>query len=343
MSKLRYQSLNKLKISNWGRIYNKLKISNWGRIYDERFLVWLSRASAETKSKTKFIFTIFAPVRYVQESKLAQSILKSQLRPIFDLEERDGITQIELDSGLTSDAVTFARMAIANHAQNKSHKEYLRAIKNLDDLDQNSAVFKLATSPEMLKSVTKYFGVLPILYDVSVLHSPAASSTAHTSHYEGSQLFHRDGEDFKNLKIWVLASDVKLENGPTQVLPASMSKEIAKKLKYKMGTKIPNDNPFREVESKLIPATGTAGTTYATDTVTCFHYGSRTGVSSERLVIMFHYVTSYSGYFRSGLRRKGSETDINLPREKAITLPKFDREKLTLEARILLRPYLNTH
>lgn len=331
MSKLRYQSLN------------KLKISNWGRIYDERFLVWLSRASAETKSKTKFIFTIFAPVRYVKESKLAQSILKSQLRPIFDLEERDGITQIELDSGLTSDAVTFARMAIANHAQNKSHKEYLRAIKNLDDLDQNSAVFKLATSPEMLKSVTKYFGVLPILYDVSVLHSPAASSTAHTSHYEGSQLFHRDGEDFKNLKIWILASDVKLENGPTQVLPASMSKEIAKKLKYKMGTKIPNDNPFREVESKLIPATGTAGTTYATDTVTCFHYGSRTGVSSERLVIMFHYVTSYSGYFRSGLRRKGSETDINLPREKAITLPKFDREKLTLEARILLRPYLNTH
>ena len=320
--------------------FHKLKNASWSKIY-ERFLVWLSRASAEKKSRTKFIFTFFAPVRYFQESKLAQSILKSQLHPIFDLERSDGITQIELDSSLTSEAVSFARLAIANQSQNKSHKEYLRAIKNLDDLDQNSAAFKLATSPAMLKSVTKYLGVLPILYDVIVLHSPAASSSTHTAHYEGSQLFHRDADDFKNLKIWVLASDVKLENGPTQVLPASISKNIGKKLKYRMGIKIPNDNPFREVESKLIPAIGSAGTTYATDTVTCFHYGSRTSVSSERLVIMFHYVTSYSGYFRSILRGKGSETNVNLPREKAITLPNFEREKLTLEARILLRPYLN--
>jgi hypothetical protein len=178
-------------------------------------------------------------------------------------------------------------------------KEYLQSIFDLSMVDKET-IFMIdgILSAEFIASVTKYFdGKVPILHNVSIFYSPPSMKS---DQYEGSQLWHRDGDGTKNLKVWVLCEDTSEEDGPTILLDGKSSERIARDINYIPGKKIPDiliesSSPYRT--AKQFKGTGKKGQAFYTDTCRSFHYGSRTSKETSRLVAMYHFVDNNSNYW----------------------------------------------
>jgi len=270
--------------------------------------------------------------RTASESQSMRSVLSSGVPSLFTIDPDIGFTSFEWPA----DQVALVKKAIKNTQKIKEQdkwegKSYFRSMKSLKEYSLDSPEMKLATSDAMLKSVAQYLGRLPMLLDISARIS-LSDADSPGSKLSGSQMFHRDMDDVASVKVWILCSDVKSENGPTVLLPTKISHTIARKIGYRQGDKIPNDVPFEDHQADFFEATGPIGTSFATDTCSSFHYGSRTEVSKERLVLYFQYVTSTSVYFRPLGERAGKR------KNKFFQVP--SGADLTNAQKVLLRGYL---
>ena len=284
----------------------------------------------------KPIFKILYFKHFKKEDALTKQSLSLSILETnnFTVNEKIGFGNIQLDKVLVSKSIEFAQKELIRTrgiSKYQGDKEYLRAISDLNDIQISSEIFNLFTSRGILQSVTRYLGEAPALIDLCVLYSPKISKSSNTKNiFSGSQLFHRDGDGPKSLKLWILCNDVELDDGPTVLLPIETSDKIAHQIRYKQGIKIENDDIFEKYNSELFYTIGKKGTCVATDTVSCFHMGSRTKKEGERLVIMAQYVSPYSTYllpkFGLGLPKKYNFYD--------------NRNLLSEEAKILLRPFL---
>lgn len=253
-------------------------------------------------AKKKFIAFVglLLPVRTLREKSRMKMLSDQKIAPAFYFSRDIGAQEVFLDAQITADAIRFAQSKLEEfkslNLERKNSKSYLQQIFNISDINKESQfLLDFATSIPILKAVGKYLGAYPILHDVSVFYSPATVPRL-DSPYTGSQLFHMDGDGAQNVKLWLLCDRVNQDNGPTVLIPASESAQVAKYISYRPGDKI-NDSLLGTALARAISATGAAGTWFATDTDRCFHYGSRTTTNSERLVIMFHYVDQNSSYY----------------------------------------------
>lgn len=274
------------------------------------------------------------PIHFRRERQLFRRVMSSPGDyERFTVDRSLGFKEIELERSLIAECVDFAKdklLSSNGKSKNQNGKEYLRAIADFSDIDVNSKVFQLFTSQSMLESVAQYLGSTPILADIVVLHSPQSKPNSQNEAFQGSQLYHRDGDGIRLLKIWILCNDVDTDNGPTVLLPAHLSDKVAARHIYRPGDKVPHDRWFNKYSKNMFYAVGSTGTVLATDTISCFHMGSRTSASSNRLVMMAHYVSPYSSYFRPNSALKLTDKynfQSSLP-------------NLSKSARILLRPYI---
>ena len=252
----------------------------------------------------KFLYSILI-FRQLAEILRVKALLRIAVTPAFELDRSQGFTKFRVGDNFTNSAVQFSRQILVSHLQGgeqrSNSKDYLRQIFNSGSLSEDSKfLFEWATSSEVLQPISKYFGKFPLLHEISVFYSPPTLQV--NNDYRGSQLFHMDGGGTQCVKLWLLCEDVSLENGPTVLLPAKLSLEVAKNISYEPGTKI-RDEEISPRNEDLFLAVGPSGTWFATDTDRCFHYGSRTGISSGRLVLMFHYVDHNSTYYLPLLSR----------------------------------------
>jgi len=245
----------------------------------------------------------------------------------FIVPREQGFLRVDsLDRGLVDECVADTQRRFEDERarnQQLNRKPYFMELTQLSDYSADSAPFRLATMPSVVRAVADYLGSFPQLYNITSVFSPSSEQIG-AQEWQGSQLFHRDGEDRRLLKMWILCSDVTDSHGPTMVLPAELSSRVAKRLRYAPGTKIP-DAPFRGYWESLEAATGPAGTVYATDTGGCFHFGSRTASESSRLVLMIHYMTEHSSYFASSARSRSAGEGIGVDPQ---TLPTMTRRLL---------------
>lgn len=219
--------------------------------------------------------------------------------------ERDlGVGRIALDPALVAACVedTKRRFQLMKAGQSgqRNTKKYLQSLTALRDYGSESAPFRLATSDDLVKAVSQYLGGAPVLWNIAAMYSPPTASEV--GKLKGSQYWHRDSEDIASIKVWILCSDVSEENGPTHCLPRKLSDDIAVKIGYRQGEKIVDDAVMDPYNSQAVRLVGSIGDTFVTDTCRCFHMGSRTGSSSERLVLMFNFITRHSVYFWPGFR-----------------------------------------
>lgn len=196
-------------------------------------------------------------------------------------------------------AETQKREAQAGKITKSNSKEYLQQIYSLAMIDQqNLFLIEDFLTPKMILGISDYFnGKLPLLYDFSVFYSPPRESFS--SKWEGSQLFHRDGEGTQNLKIWILCEDTNEEDGPTQLIDASSSALISEEIGYVPGSKISDEvvHAAKHYKNSVkFSAIGKKGTTFYTDTCRSFHFGSRTKSDTSRLVAMYHFIDNNSTY-----------------------------------------------
>jgi len=204
------------------------------------------------------------------------------------------VATIEIDSGLQSsiqDEIYSYKDRI-NHQETRNNKYYLREFTDITDYTSTSAVFTLATDKSLIAKIRRYLGSDPVLHNITYMESytdPARPLT-------GSQLWHRDGEDVSNLKVWFFLDDVTDADGPTHVIDASSSERIARSLDYREGERVP-DAIIEGFNPAIIKMVARAGDLKAFDSDRCFHMGSRVQSKSRRRVLLFHYVSRFCTYF----------------------------------------------
>jgi hypothetical protein len=108
------------------------------------------------------------------------------------------------------------------------------------------------------------------------------------------------------VKIFVLCSDVRPENGPLTLLDAARSAQVRRATRYRYHDHL-TDAQVQEVVGSAPPAqvVGTAGTVCLVDTSRCFHFGARvTPGAAPRLVAMVQFLNPSAfvlpGNYRSG-------------------------------------------
>jgi len=155
----------------------------------------------------------------------------------------------------------------------------------------DTAINRLAAHPEILRVVSNYMGMVPLLHRINVLYSPNNEVIE-----SSSQFFHLDPEDVIMTKIFVFVEDVDRDTGPTTVLPADRSAVVRRAINYRKGRVLDDVVARIGGSENLVECTGPAGTLAFLDTCRCFHLGSRVA-SKPRSVIMIQYVTPYAATF----------------------------------------------
>lgn len=165
-----------------------------------------------------------------------------------------------------------------------------------DGVDRRPELVDAMVSDELLACAADYLGAVPLLRRVGVGYSPGQAHPFGGG-WAGSQLFHFDGEDDRQIKMFVLLTDVEDErDGPLTFLPAAASREAVGRLGKRplgpVGSYMRagpfSDSAVRQVvdPSELITMTGKRGRVLLLDTSTTLHQGSRVQHGRERAVFM---------------------------------------------------------
>jgi hypothetical protein len=169
-------------------------------------------------------------------------------------------------------------------------KNYLLSA-SLTGLEPSSPLLRFALGEQVVAAAARYLGVVPKLTGVALMASPHVSGS-----YAGSQLYHCDWEDVRQVKVFVHCSGVAEENGPLRAVAAAASARVKTAVGYRYGG--PHFRLADDVVEPLVAGdeiatfTGPEGGTTFIDTSSCLHLGSRLRAgAAERLVLQFQYLT----------------------------------------------------
>jgi hypothetical protein len=296
----------------------------------------IERFRPGTREKIHLVIDVLFVLRRNRERVLLSKLKSSGRSALFNIEKSQGISKLNINPPLTSSAIEFARETLKNFRSKNSvrlnSKEYLQQIWNLSQIDDNSKfLLDWALQPETLNSIKEYFGKAPILHDISVFYSPERENE---KTFQGSQLFHMDGGGTQSVKIWLLCEAVESENGPTVLIPSSISASIAKKISYRPGDRVKDDALLGDERNRAISLVGPAGSWFATDTDRCFHFGSRTQKASSRLVVMFHFVDNNSTYYMPFVNHHYSKKYTKIPQKISDDLKNNPYTEFVLQKRV---------
>jgi hypothetical protein len=257
----------------------------------------LAGAARVRSDRTRAVYVALrrasTPVRSLKRTRIARSV-GSVAHPI--AEDRGFAIHPPGTFPETAEIVEFAGRVAAEADYEelaKRGKDFMLPLLTPGDLDRDNPLIRFALRPDVLASVTSYLGVAPILAGANVYRSTPGSR----DRYISSQLLHCDGDDTRQIKIFVLCGPVGPENGPTVILDAARSKALRDRVDYQYRNRVEDDEARRVMgdDFEVVPLVGEAGTSCFVDTSRCFHYGSRVDSDANaRLVAIIQYLTPYS-------------------------------------------------
>lgn len=164
-------------------------------------------------------------------------------------------------------------------------KSYLFHLNDVADLHDYPKLLQLPTSSEVIATVSKYMGLIPVMSRTLPKGVRVFESTDRfneETEFGDSQLYHRDIHDLPLVYVMVLVSDATEDNGPWCFLPASVSDVASEKLNYQSKGapyRVTDERMYEVVDSsERITFTGKRGDVLFIDSSRCFHYGSRKAV-----------------------------------------------------------------
>ena len=173
----------------------------------------------------------------------------------------------------------------------KNRKRFLQNVLEASTLLLDSPILTFALRDDVLSTVSRYLGTVPFLTSVQVFHSDAVDDVP-----TSSQLYHCDGDDVTQIKVFIYCSDVNPASGPLTVLDAATTTTVQRRTNYWYRNRLTDEQVHNAVgTSGEHPILGPTGTTALVDTSRCFHFGSRVASDAPaRLVTMIQYQTPYS-------------------------------------------------
>ena len=181
---------------------------------------------------------------------------------------------------------------VGSISRRKGAKQFMLPIIDQSELTRESPFMRIALREDVLAAVAGYLGTAPLLSSINIYYSQSSDR----GEFISSQLFHCDGDDTTQVKLFVLCNDVTRESGPLKVLPATESERLRREIGYRYKDRVSDDEATRVLGAPNLEAVeGPAGTVCLVDTSRCFHYGSRVEAEAPpRLAAMIQYLTPHS-------------------------------------------------
>jgi hypothetical protein len=153
-------------------------------------------------------------------------------------------------------------------------------------LDPSSPLVLLALDPALLRLVNAYLGMRGLLRAITVwLDAPTVDAPTET------QLWHRDDDDYSNLKVFIYLNEVGLENGPFCFIPRTHpdgDRQVP--VDWKWRARISDEEMLAVIpRSEWRICTGPASSIVLADT-RGYHKGLQPS-AGHRLLTMFHYTS----------------------------------------------------
>lgn len=164
---------------------------------------------------------------------------------------------------------------------------------------------QLALNRKLTTAISRYLGAVPVLKKIEFWIAPPNSVSGGIPY--GSQRYHCDDGDIRQVKLFVNLTDVTEANGPLVMLSAEESQRIRRKLRYRYHQMLPDAVIHGHIdEQDAVAFTGPRGTAVLADTSRCFHYGARVRKNAEtRFTLFYHFIVP--GAFKLALDHR-SET-----------------------------------
>lgn len=214
-----------------------------------------------------------------------------------------------------ADAARALRQAVGEEHR-RANKTYLKAFIAADleagRIDNRSIFVRFAAQPSVVDLLAAYFGEAPYLSYVALDLSEYAGETLTTS-----QLWHRDHDDTKVVKLFAYNTDVSCDaDGPFTFIPPQPSRRI----RGVASAHLPDAQLLAQLAgASPVKVTAPAGAAFLVDTGRCYHMGSRVGPGKSRVMYTACYVTRPAIY--PNFLNKIATREPLTERERLLLLP----------------------
>ena len=216
-----------------------------------------------------------------------EGILSAPAESLLDSEGVELLRQIEADLQMRAQSPDVQAM-IQQGDSGRGAKNFSISLLKERQFDVASPLIRLGVHPNLLSTVNAYMGMRSYLRDIVVwLNFPTQGPSRET------QLWHRDGDDHLNVKVFIYLNDVTDLNGPFCFIPETHPTGRLK-IKKKWG-RVTDDEMVRLVPRERWKVyTGRKNTVIIADTCG-FHRGLKPE-SGYRMLLMFHYTSGKPWY-----------------------------------------------
>ena len=200
----------------------------------------------------------------------------------------------QLMAELEADSVgRVTRAAQARESQKETHKAFW--VRLLDDsmvdgaFDCDNVFVRFALQPAVIGVLAGSLGELPRLTDVLLTYStPSHEALAY------SQLWHRDYDDVRTIKLFAYLTDVNdVADGPFTFLPGPASDRVG----FAVRSHLSDAEFFRRAERGAVQEIRAPRlSAFMCETSRCFHMGSRVHAGHARLMFTATFISSPSVY-----------------------------------------------
>ena len=241
-------------------------------------------------------FNILAkPFSQIQRRRAAEPIIRARTgaKPAVAIDRKEGYAftspqAVPEIAGAIAQAAEIYRAASEQHSLERveggtSRKAFMMQAAEGAAMNRYTDIMRAAVARPVLDAVTEYLGEVPILGNVTIMVSVPNNSQV------GSQLYHLDFADEKQVKLFIYVDEVTQDNGPFTFTPISVTNELIKAYGYDRGRLTIEEVEKAVGAKKEIQVTGPAGTALLCDTSRCLHYGSNRN-KTTRIVLLIQYV-----------------------------------------------------
>ena len=192
------------------------------------------------------------------------------------------------------------------HAANKDYRAGLLP----SSLSLENPFVKLALDPRPLEAASRYLGMEPLLRSIELWNDKPTTSAA-----KETQLWHKDGDDYMNVKAFVYFNDVDVRTGPFCYIPRTHPLGVRRDLRVEQGKGRSTDEQMERAmpQSSWRICTAPAGTVTFADT--CGYHKGLKPSHNERLMLMIQYTSGLPHYPRT-LQLVGQAADSLTPAQR---------------------------
>jgi len=267
-----------------------------------------------------------SPSNFFRRRKLAKAFMTNSKEPkeVLELKKRGIVKSTKYND---KEIINELKEEVDSRIESLSKLESVGTSKNFwkqllteDDLVSTSPFVRYLLQPSILSLIIPYFGTTPYLSSLSLFVSKPEDS----KDWEKSQLWHKDYNDSKVLKLWTYFNDVLDDvNGPFTLIPAHK----ANKLRLPRFPTHKKDSVMEKQGSEKYKEKiyGEALSSFLVDTFRCWHLGSRVGKGGLRAGLVATYITNTSFFdYDNKIKVVSDLPDL----EKAILSKQIDTKEI---------------